>query len=143
MLSSGAHEQFALNQYHDETSLMNAIVRITYNSGTTHTDRALSYVRQNSFLHSKGARDNATKIVVVVTSGQSTDPAKTATEAALLKKPGNVTVIAVGIGSGVNHTEMNTIASDPGNVLSVVDFDALQTVTSTLTYVACQSKLLW
>ena len=138
--SSSAHEQFALNKYHDRTALLAAIAKITYNSGSTHTDTALAYVRQNSFLQSKGARDNATHLVVVITDGQSTYPTKTATEAALLKKLPNTKVISIGIGSGVKQTELDTIASDPAHALSVANFNALNTVTSELTFVACQSK---
>ena len=120
---------------------MNAIVRLSViNSGSPHTDQALSFVRQNSFLHSKGARNNAKKIVVVISNGQSTEPNKTAFEVPALRKSGNIAVVAVGVGSGVNKTEMRTIASDPAYMLSVTDFDALQTATSTLAYVACQCK---
>lgn len=139
VFSSGAHEQFPLNKYHDQASLLAAISRITYNSGATYTDRALSYVRTNSFTASKGARPNATDLVIVITDGQSTHPTDTAKEANLLKNQPGVKVVAIGIGSGVDHTELETIASDSAHAIAVANFNALDTIKSELTFVACQT----
>ena len=133
-------EQFALNKYHDRASLLAAISKISYHSGVTYTDKALAFVRQSSFTHAKGARDNATHLVIVITDGQSTSPTKTSTEAALLKNVPNTKVIAIGIGTGVRQTELDTIASDSAHALTVANFDSLQTVKSELTFAACQSK---
>ena len=44
------------------------------------------------------------------------------------------------IGSGVDHTELLTIASDQKHALAVANFDALRTIKDELTYVACKSK---
>ena len=138
--STSVHDQFALNKYHDRTSLLAAIAKIPYTSGTTHTDEALKYVRINSFLPSKGARGNATRLVVVITDGQSYSTTKTKTEAGLLKQLPNIKVISIGIGSGVRQSELITIASDSAHAISVADFNALNTIKSELTFIACQSK---
>ena len=140
MFSTNVYEQFALNKYHDRASLLAAIAKISYHSGVTYTDKALAYVRQNSFLPSKGARANATNLVILLTDGQSTVPSKTTAEAANLKNMTDTTVIAIGIGSGVRQSELNTIASDAAHAITVANFNALQTVKSQLTFVACNSK---
>ena len=140
MFSTAVYEQFALNKYHDRTSLLAAIAKIRYHSGVTYTDKALAYVRQNSFLPSKGDRANVTNLVILLTDGQSTAASKTAAEAAKLKNMTDTTVIAIGIGSGVRLTELNAIASDKAHAIIVANFNALQTVKSELTFVACKSK---
>ena len=140
MFSSKVYEQFALNKYHDRASLLAAIAKITYHSGVTYTDQALAYVRQNSFLPSKGDRANVTNLVILLTDGQSTAPTKTKAEAVLLKNMTDTTVIAIGIGAGVRQAELDTIASDQAHSITVANFNALQTVKSELTFVACKSK---
>ncbi|KAL3875072.1 hypothetical protein ACJMK2_038010 [Sinanodonta woodiana] len=136
---SHAKEEFPLNRYQDQTALLSAISRIVYHSGTTQTDEALAYVRTNSFLSSHGGRENATNIVVVITDGQSTEPAKTKVQAELLKHQNNTKVIAIGIGSGIVHSELETIATDHAHALAIADFNALQQIKSELTYAACQT----
>jgi hypothetical protein len=46
----------------------------------------------------------------------------------------------VGIGNGVDHSELEKIASDSAHAIAVADFNALATIKSELTFVACQSK---
>ncbi|KAK3604612.1 hypothetical protein CHS0354_027465, partial [Potamilus streckersoni] len=135
---SHAKEEFPLNRYQDQATLLSAISRIVYHSGTTQTDEALAYVRNNSFLPSHGGRDNATDIVIVITDGQSTEPSKTKVQAELLKHRNGTKVIAIGIGSGIVHSELETIATDHAHALAIADFNALQQLKSELTYAACQ-----
>ena len=52
--SSGVYEMFALNAFQDQTSLLGAIAKIPYHSGSTNTDKALKFVRENSFNVSRG-----------------------------------------------------------------------------------------
>lgn len=49
-------------------------------------------------------------------------------------------VIAIGIGSGVNTQELNSIASDPQHVFTVANFDVLNKLNSELTFTSCQSR---
>lgn len=48
-------------------------------------------------------------------------------------------VIAIGIGTGVNTQELNSIASDPQHVFTVANFDVLNKLNSELTFTSCQS----
>lgn len=48
-------------------------------------------------------------------------------------------VIAIGIGTGVNNQELNSIASDPQHVFTVANFDVLNKLNSELTFTSCQS----
>lgn len=68
--------------------------------GGTNTSFGIQFVRENSFKPQNGGRLNATKIVIVITDGQSADPDATKHEAQLLHHQG-VLVYAVGVGSEV------------------------------------------
>lgn len=70
--------------------------------GGTNTSFGIQFVRENSFEPQNGGRQNATRIVIVITDGQSADQAATKHEAQLLHQQG-VQVYAVGVGSQV-HT---------------------------------------
>lgn len=72
-----------------------------FSKGGTNTSFGLKFVRDNSFKPQNGARTNATKIVIVITDGQSADSAATKHEAQLLHHQG-VLVYAVGVGSDVS-----------------------------------------
>ena len=49
----------------------------------------------------------------------------------------------IGIGSGVKHDELVKIASDQSHALAVANFESLQTLTSELTFVTCNSAYLF
>lgn len=75
--------------------------------------------------------------MVVITDGKSTDPAQTIKEAKTLHGT-NISVIAVGIGRGVDNNELNVIATDPQYVLNVDDFDALKKIYGSVHELACK-----
>uniref|UniRef100_K1PKC1 Collagen alpha-6(VI) chain n=1 Tax=Magallana gigas TaxID=29159 RepID=K1PKC1_MAGGI len=123
----------------DKTALLAAISGIPYDAGATYTDEGLQYARTYAFLPSHGGRANASRIVIVMTDGQSMNHANTQREATALKSQPNMKVIAIGIGSGVNTQELNSIASDPQHVFTVANFDVLNKLNSELTFTSCQT----
>lgn len=135
--ATNVKNEFWLNEHQSSYSLYNALGQITYTQGTTNTHLALDFVRQNSFLPINGGRPDAEKIVIVLTDGQSTDPAKTQTAAEDLHLAG-AQVISIGIGSGISSQELETIASDKQHAFKVADFDALRTIETQLQHAACQ-----
>ena len=54
-------------------------------------------------------------------------------------------VFAVGVGSGVDKTELNAIATDPdsSHVLTVQNFQQLSKITATLNNQACKGMCTW
>lgn len=54
IFSSGVYPQFSLNEHTDQASLLDALAKIPYHSGSTSTDKALQYVRLNSFNETSG-----------------------------------------------------------------------------------------
>lgn len=135
--STSVKNEFWLNEYQSSYSLRNALSHVTYTHGTTNTHLALDFVRQNSFLPVNGGRPDAEKIVIVLTDGQSTSPAKTKTAAEDLHLAG-AQVISIGIGSGIGAQELETIASDKQHAFKVANFDALRTIETQLRQAACQ-----
>lgn len=62
---------FSPLSFSDKTALLAAISGIPYDAGATYTDEGLQYARTYAFLPSHGGRANASRIVVVMTDGQS------------------------------------------------------------------------
>jgi hypothetical protein len=98
-------------------------------SGGTDTGLALEHLHSQVFISTMGDRSEAPNLAIVITDGKSSDNIATVTHASTLKQQG-VHVIAIGIGSGTDVTELNQIASDPPfeNVFNVVDFNGLLTI---------------
>ena len=53
---------------------------------------------------------------------------------------GNLNVLSVGVGSGVNQNELELIASDPSNVYTVSSFDALSNIEDSLKKTTCEGS---
>ncbi|KAH3775135.1 hypothetical protein DPMN_176532, partial [Dreissena polymorpha] len=135
------YNQFHLNKFTDKAAIQAAVTAITYTGQTTHTDEAIKYARETSFSAANGMRGNAAKIAIIVTDGQSNNPAATASEAALLRQQG-VTVFAIGVGTGIGTAELNAMATDPdaSHVFQVDNFSNLDTIKGTLSKKTCEVK---
>ncbi|KAL3889637.1 hypothetical protein ACJMK2_001973 [Sinanodonta woodiana] len=137
--STDVTNEFSLNTYSNKADVLNAIGRAHYPNGETYTHLALDYVRQQSLTHHSGSRNGVNKIVIVLTDGKSNEGALTAQAAALLKLKRDVTVIAIGIGSEVDPTELAAIASNKNHTFTVASFDLLQTIHQDLTDTTCHT----
>ncbi|KAJ8308221.1 hypothetical protein KUTeg_013095, partial [Tegillarca granosa] len=135
--SDQVFDEFHLNRYPTKTTLLGAISKVPYHTGTTNTHMALSHVATQSFAMQNGGRQNAAKIVVVLTDGQSTYSSQTIQQADKLHQLG-IEVIAIGIGSNTNKNELDRIASDSSHVFEVSSFDALNTIQTDLEKSTCQ-----
>lgn len=138
--SDNPNLEFYLNRYTTKSSLLAAIQKVPYSSGTTRTDLAIKYVRDNMFTTSHGDRPDAKNYVIVLTDGASTSPNQTIHQATLLKQQ-NIDVLAVGIGSSVNKNELDSMASDMKHVFTVASFDALKTVREDIKKAACEGNM--
>ncbi|XP_027018996.2 integrin alpha-M-like [Tachysurus fulvidraco] len=138
--------QFAVAQFS-----LNSVIHVQFNTfssterirtirqlrGRTHTASAINKVVDEVFTSRAGARENANKVLVVITDGQSNDriPLSDAVQNAEKK---NIIRYAVGVGNAFQtnaaEQELNTIASDPDNkhVFKVNDFSVLKEIQKTL-----------
>lgn len=135
--SDSPNMEIALNQYSDKSSLLSAIQMVGYLQGSTNTDAALQFVREQMFTASSGMRDDAKHYVIVLTDGASADTIATKAQADMLKQEG-VDIIAVGVGENVNTEELNDMASGSNHVFTVSDFSVLNTIREDIKKAACE-----
>nr|XP_022328103.1 uncharacterized protein LOC111127294 isoform X1 [Crassostrea virginica] len=136
--STRVMENFNLKRYPNKADLINAIHRIPYLSGSTHTSEAINFVRQHSFTPGAGDRPPVTDVLFVVTDGQSISPTNTKHAADLAHQAG-IKTFAIGVGSSISKQELQNIASDPQHVFHVSTFDALHQLQSELRNKTCEA----
>ncbi|KAH9505509.1 hypothetical protein Btru_057475 [Bulinus truncatus] len=125
--------QFRLNTFTNLEEVSNALLSTTYPiTSSRDTNQGLAEItHSNLFGSSSGGREEATDIVVLITSGVSRYPEETRFEASLLKYSG-VYLVTVSIGMGPVY-ELTTLASSPDYALLADGFDGLQAIRDNLT----------
>lgn len=99
---------------------------LQYIGGNTYTNLAINLAQEMFTSTGRGNRPQNPNVLVVLTDGQSTDRTSTL-DAATQAKADGTKIIAVGIGSNYDLTELQNIASDPtSDVYTVNDFNQLQ-----------------
>ena len=115
------------SDYSDIISFAGAVDKIPLMGSTTRIDRALRETQNEMFNENNGARPGVTKLVILLTDGSQTkdtgaeDPAAIAEE---LRNSG-IVVLVIGIGSGVNPSELDKIAGGADNSFNAASFDEL------------------
>ncbi|CAM2115065.1 unnamed protein product [Caretta caretta] len=143
--------QFALMQYsnkyelhfdfmeyrrsHDPDHLVWTIEQL---HGTTYTATAIQKVVRQLFTSGRGARDEATKVLIVITDGQKYNDPLSYSDAIPEAERAGIIRYAIGVGeafsSDTAQQELQEIASEPTNehVFRVDNFDTLQSIQSQL-----------
>ena len=125
--SYNTEHSIKLNDHYDLSSFSDAVDNIALMGHTTRIDKALRLTQSDMFSIANGGRPGVSKVVIVLTDGSQTqdvgaeDPGDVAEE---LRAMG-YKVLAVGIGDGVNNTELAHITGDKANVYSAASFDEL------------------
>nr|XP_033809624.1 cartilage matrix protein isoform X2 [Geotrypetes seraphini] len=107
--SSSVRQEFPLGQYKTKKQIKDAVKKMSYMEKGTMTGQALSYLVDNSFAVSNGARPGVQKVGIVFTDGRSQDYIK---DAAKKAKDLGFKMYAVGVGNAVED-ELKEIASEP------------------------------
>lgn len=125
-LNTGVYPKFFLNSYTTSAEILRAVKNVTYTPGATDTTAGLQYIMSDIFTPAHGARRTAGKVLILITDGQSDDPAGVVTAAAALKDAG-VKILTVGVGDKVDKFELEAIASIPAcrNALTATNFTDL------------------
>ena len=116
-----------LNDHTSLSTFNEAVDKIPLMGSTTRIDKALRMTQKDMFSIANGGRPGVNKVLVVLTDGSQTqdagaeDPGDVAEE---LRNEG-IRVLTVGIGKGVNATELAHIAGGKSNVFSAASFDDL------------------
>ncbi|MCJ8738258.1 hypothetical protein PDJAM_G00033670 [Pangasius djambal] len=138
--------QFAVAQYSSKCEIhikfnsfssTNQIHWISQFKSGTYTASAIKKVVSELFTSEAGARENANRVLVVITDGESHDRNELGTAARNAEQK-KITRYAIGVGSAFNNpaaaNELKTIASAPDNkhVFKVNDFSVLKEIQDTL-----------
>ncbi|KAL4227331.1 von Willebrand factor (vWF) type A domain [Mactra antiquata] len=136
--SNKYYPNFGLNTYDNKKDIKNAVSKISHKLGGTYTYEALDGVRKNG-LNEENTRPGVTRILIVLTDGESYDEEETK-KAALKVKEEGIVVFAVGIGNQIDRHELESIASEPKEkyLFEVGKFGLLDSVKEKLAIKACE-----
>ncbi|KAJ1101693.1 hypothetical protein NDU88_006758 [Pleurodeles waltl] len=137
--STDPHEQFFLNTYSTKTDVRKAIFNMKRIKGFTYTATALSYTHER-FAAQYGGRPTVTKILVLITDGETTkeDRPKLQPAAKALKDDG-IVVFAVGVGKA-NKDELQLIAGAPDRWFMVTNYTGLEQLHDNITHIVCNNS---
>ncbi|RMC10553.1 hypothetical protein DUI87_13358 [Hirundo rustica rustica] len=123
-----------LTDYETIKETLDAVRDLSFQGSSLRTGSALAFAAQ-ALSHRDTLREEAAKVVVLVTDGKSGDSVE---EGARILQDGGVTVFAVGI-KDADRDELGRIASDPTaeHVLYVEDFQLLPNVAPKLSRRLC------
>ena len=103
---------------------------------TTNTASGIKQIRDTF----RASRQNAPKIMIVITDGTSVNPAETIRQAKAAQDEG-IRMIAVGVGNQVFVEELQRIASNQRKYYPVADFNALRSIEADLRAMVCRGKI--
>lgn len=127
--SHDSEHSIKLKDHTSLTSFYEAVDKIALMGFTTRIDKALRMTQEEMFTIANGGRPGTGKLSILLTDGSQTkdagaeDPAVVARE---LRQEG-IRLLVVGIGKGVNPTELERIAGDKSKVFIASSFDELLT----------------
>ncbi|XP_056102019.1 integrin alpha-M-like [Rhinichthys klamathensis goyatoka] len=128
---------YKFQQVQNAMAWEDAVNKISQQRGWTYTAKAIRHLVDELFVSSGGVRPSASKILVVITDGESTD-SKLLTEAVQHAQAKHITRYAIGVGDAFDNDEaireLAIIASLPTNrhVFKVTNFDALESIREKL-----------
>ena len=139
--ASSASIVIPLGSINNATVLNTSISNISYTRGNTYTNLALNLLH-TAFNNSRTS-EGIPRVAIVFTDGRSNSPNSTAPVAQLVHDTG-IVVYSFGIGSGIDTTELNTIASSSRNVFLISNFSPTQFAAKLLLLQtsACTSKYI-
>ncbi|XP_044868886.1 integrin alpha-M-like isoform X4 [Mauremys mutica] len=125
-------EHFDFSQYRrsrDPDDLVRSVIQLW---GMTHTATAIRKVVRELFTSGRGARDEATKILMVITDGQKNGPLSYSDVIPEAERAGIIRY-AIGVGKGGQH-ELQEIASKPTRkyIFGVDNFNTLECIETQL-----------
>ncbi|XP_069504838.1 collagen alpha-4(VI) chain-like isoform X2 [Ambystoma mexicanum] len=137
--STNPHGQFNLSTYSTKGEVLKGINSMKRITGFTYTATALSYT-QERFGILYGGRPPVTKILVLITDGETTkeDRGKLPAASTALKDSG-IVVFAVGVGKA-KVEELKLIAGQDDRAFMVMDYSGLEHLHENITHIVCTNS---
>ncbi|KAM9146704.1 integrin alpha-D-like isoform 1-T2 [Pangshura tecta] len=126
-------EHFDFSQYrrsHDPDGLVRSVIQLT---GFTYTASAIQKVVRELFTSGRGARDEATKILMVITDGKKYEDPLSYSDVIPEAERAGIIRYSIGVGSEGQH-ELQEIASEPTrkHIFRVDNFNTLECIETQL-----------
>lgn len=118
---------------HDYTYIYNMIKAKGYANASTNTGRALNATIQR--IVSKGFPTGVPKIIAILTDGNSQEEVVSAAEYARVN---GITILAIGITSGINMTQLLQMAGNPSNIILVNSYSELPKLVDFISNYFCK-----
>ncbi|XP_041355620.1 SCO-spondin-like isoform X2 [Gigantopelta aegis] len=109
-------------------NIKSSIISLVYPNSATWTHLGIKAARE--MLINTG-RKNSTKLMIIITDGESKFPTQTKSEATIAKNQ-DITIYAVGVGVGT-QSELVSVASTPAHVLQAANYEELAKQLEALT----------
>lgn len=125
--SEDAEHSIKLNDHTDIYTFNDAVDDIPLMGSVTRIDKALRMAQAETFTLANGARSGYRKLIILLTDGSQTisedaeDPIRIADE---MRRHG-VTVLVVGVGSGINPSELTRLGGSYENTFTASSFHEL------------------
>ena len=138
--SNSPNVKFYLDDYTTQYAVTNAL-SFYYTGGTTNTASAIDTMRTDIFTSGRGDRSDVPNIGVVITDGRSNDRSATILAASNARKQ-DMTLITVGVGPNLDHSELLAVASYPSgkNYFKSNNFNTLDNLASNLISAICNGE---
>jgi hypothetical protein len=144
--STGSRVVFDFDFSFDKATLQSAVSEIAYADAGTRTGLALDKVTDELLntanVPTSGRRTEVPAVVLVITDGNTQEDAGTLETAAGRLRDTGAEVFALGVGSEINQSELETIASTPysthvSSVAGIEDLGVRQFVLDLVLQIAC------
>merc|ERR1719510_272734 len=129
--SSSAQTEVTFSEGESAAFVHNALDSMNWMNSGTQTSNGIQHTKDNLFIN---ARPDATKVMIVLTDGASGDNSQVG---ANLARAEGITMMSVGVGSGIQFNELQSIADKPEYVFTMNSFDELVAAVGSFSWEVC------
>ncbi|KAK3106820.1 hypothetical protein FSP39_000499 [Pinctada imbricata] len=132
-----ARTVFNLTEYHTKSKLQDALKDIRYYGGLTNIGKGIEEAEE-IFKQSGSTSRNATRVILLLTDGKSSNATKTRLAAEKARKESNIVIFALGIGN-VRESELDDAANKPSCMHKIIidNFDEIDSIFYQILQVTC------
>lgn len=134
---SEAYVAFRLKDYSRESEISRQLGNLTFIGTKTNTAAGIQYMRNYIFQSQEGDRDYAPNIGILITDAAANIAANQVKPQADMAKDAGIHMVAIGITSKINPTELQNVATNEQSVFTAPDFNTLSNQITDIIRVIC------